>query len=74
MNFVAAATDPQEKMIYQAILIFWVVFMVKNIYHYAWLQNGRASEAPQAADAPRTRSATGATAEGATRRRRAQRA
>jgi hypothetical protein len=74
MNFVAAATDPQQKLIFQALLIFWVVFMLKNIYHYAWVQNGRTSEAPQVAEAPRTRSATRASAEGATRRRRAQRA
>lgn len=74
MNFVAAATDPQQKLIFQAMLIFWVVFMLKNIYYYAWLRNGRTAEAPEAAEAPRTRSATAATAEGATRRRRAQRA
>lgn len=72
MNFVAAATDPKQKQIFQAVLVFWVVFMAKNIYHYAWVQSGKTPEALQVADAPRTRSA--AAAEGAARRRRPQRA
>ncbi len=74
MNFVAASTDPQQKMVFQAIIVFWTIFMLKNIYHYAWLATGeKKSEETQAAVASRTRAAT-ATADGATRRRRAQRA
>lgn len=71
---MTAATDPQQKQIFQALLVFWVVFMLKNIYHYAWLQPGKDTEAPQAVEAPRTRSAAAAEGLGAARRRRLQRA
>ena len=67
MQAQEASQDPQMKQLFQAALVFWVVFMVKNVYRLAWRQD---TKAPLSGEAPRNEGPKGV----ASRRRRAQRA
>lgn len=72
MHVLNATEDPQTKTLVQAAIVFWVIFMLKTIYHYAWKQQG---VAPTGAGTPTTTAARAVDDEpAAPRRRRVQRA